>query len=157
MARLEPFRPEHGPIIAKWVTSPAEASAWAALDRLPTVGDLARWHASPDVVPFVFVDGGRVVGYGELWEDAEEDEAELARLVIEPSSRRRGYGRALTRALADEAWRRGFGEVWLRVVPENEPARHAYAAAGFIRANPDEEAAFNAGQRREYVWMRDRP
>jgi ribosomal protein S18 acetylase RimI-like enzyme len=76
-------------------------------------------------------------------------------LVIEPSRRSRGLGRALTRALADEAWRRGVAEVWLRVFEENAPARRAYEAAGFRRATPDEEAAFNAGQRRVYVWMRD--
>jgi ribosomal-protein-alanine N-acetyltransferase len=129
-----------------------EASAWAALDHLPTVDDLSRWHADPDVIPFAFVDGTRVVGYGEIWEDREEDEAELARLVIAPGQ---GHARALTRALADEAHRRGFADVWLRVVPDNAPARRAYEVAGFERATPEDEAAFNTGQRRDFVWMRD--
>jgi RimJ/RimL family protein N-acetyltransferase len=40
-------------------------------------------------------------------------------------------------------------------VPENAAARRAYEAAGFRRATPDEEASFNAGQPRAYVWMRD--
>ena len=103
----------------------------------------------------MLLDGAAVVGYGELWEDREEDEAELARLVIEPAHRGRGLGRALTRALADEGRRRGFAEVWLRVVEENLPARRAYEAAGFVRATPEQEAAFNTGQRRAYAWMRD--
>jgi [ribosomal protein S18]-alanine N-acetyltransferase len=136
-----------------------EASRWASLDHLPTLEDLARWHAQPYATPFVLVHGAEVVGYGEVWDDREEDrgedEAELARLVIEPTQRGRGFGRALTRALADEAWRRGVAEVWLRVVAENAPARRAYEAAGFERATPEEETAFNAGQRRQYVWMRD--
>jgi ribosomal protein S18 acetylase RimI-like enzyme len=97
----------------------------------------------------------RVVGYGEVWVDREEDEAELARLVIAPALRGQGLGRALTRALADEAHRRGFADVWLRVVPDNAPARRAYLMAGFERATAEEEAAFNTGQRRTYVWMRD--
>lgn len=101
------------------------------------------------------LDGGRLVGYGELWEDRDLDEAELARLVIAPAVRGVGHGRALTRALADEAHRRGFAEVWLRVVPENDAARRAYEAAGFARATAEEEAEFNAGQPRSYVWMRD--
>ncbi len=96
-----------------------------------------------------------MVGYGELWEDRELDEAELARLVIAPTLRGEGHGRALTRALADEAHRRGFAEVWLRVVPENAAARRAYVAAGFARATADQEDEFNAGQPRTYVWMRD--
>jgi len=40
--------------------------------------------------------------------------------------------------------------------PEHGPtAIRAYAAAGFARATPEEEAVFNTGQRRLYVWMRD--
>ena len=58
------------------------------------------------------------------------------------------------RLLTAEARRRSFGEVWLRVVPENAAARRSYAAAGFVRASSDEEATFNAGQPRAYVWMR---
>lgn len=117
--------------------------------------DFARWHAEPDVLPFVWLDGEALIGYGEIWEDREEDEAELARLVIAPEHRNGGHGRAMTRALADEAHRRGFDAVWLRVVAENGAARRAYEAAGFARATPEEEAAFNVGQPRAYVWMRD--
>ena len=132
-----------------------EAARWAALDHLPTEADLARWHAGPDVVPFVWLVADEVIGYGEIWEDREEDEAELARLVVAPDARGRGHGRALTRALADEARRRGFAEVWLRVVPDNGAAIRAYEAAGFARATPEQEDDFNAGQPRAYVWMRD--
>ena len=155
---LIPFRPEHGPGMTSWVRSIDEASRWASLDHLPTLEDLGHWHGQSFATPFVLISGNHVVGYGELWDDREEDrekgEAELARLVIEPARRGRGLGRALTRALAEEAWRRGFTEVWLRVVADNLPARRAYEAAGFVRATPEEEAAFNAGQPRAYVWMR---
>ena len=106
-------------------------------------------------MPFAFVEASQLVGYGELWEDRDLDEAELARLVIAPELRGKGHGRTLTRALADEAHRRGFAAIWLRVVPENAAPRRAYEAAGFARATAEEEAEFNAGQRRAYVWMRD--
>lgn len=156
---LVPFRPEHGPALMTWVRSVDEAARWASLDHLPTLQDLERWHGQPYATPYVLVSGGDAVGYGEVWDDSEEDrdegEAELARLVIDPARRGRGLGRALTRALADEAWRRGFAEVWLRVVEDNLAARRAYEAAGFVRATPAEEDGFNAGQRRVYVWMRD--
>ena len=155
MARLAPYRAEHGPIIVGWLNTVDEAAAWAGVDRLPRLEDLARWHTEPDVFPFAWVDGDVLVGYGEIWEDRDEDEAELARLVVAPDHRGRGHGRALTRALAEEAHRRGFEHVWLRVVPENAAARRAYEAAGFERATPDEETAFNVNQRRAYVWLRD--
>jgi ribosomal protein S18 acetylase RimI-like enzyme len=107
-------------------------------------------------VPFVLRDdGGRLVGYGELWEDRDADEAELARVVVDPRARGRGVGRTLARALADEAHRRGFGHIWLRVVATNQPALAAYRAVGFVRASPEEEAAFNEGQPVTYLWLRD--
>jgi RimJ/RimL family protein N-acetyltransferase len=48
----------------------------------------------------------------------------------------------------------GWVDIWLRVEPDNEPALRCYAAAGFVRASPDEEAAFNIAQPADYVWMR---
>ena len=107
------------------------------------------------MVPFVLVLGERVIGYGELWGDHDLDEAELARLVVMPEARAQGNGRALTRALADAAKRRGFAAVWLRVRLEDVPARRTYEAAGLGRATAEQEAEFNAGQPRVYVWMRD--
>jgi ribosomal protein S18 acetylase RimI-like enzyme len=97
---------------------------------------------------------GGPVGYGEIWEDAAADEAELARLIVDPAARGRGIGRALVRELLAEARGRGWASVWLRVAPDNEPALHAYAAAAFSRASPEEEAAFNEGQPVAYVWLR---
>ena len=97
---------------------------------------------------------GSAVGYGEVWEDPDEDEAELARLIVDPARRGRGVGRTLAAALLAEARRLGWSDVWLRVVPGNEPAIRAYAAAGFARATSDEERAFNVGQPVAYVWMR---
>ena len=94
------------------------------------------------------------MAYGEIWEDPDESEAELARLIVDPSKRGRGVGRRLATALADEALRLGWSDIWLRVVPDNEPALRAYAAAGFVRATTAEEGAFNIGQRVAFVWLR---
>lgn len=107
-------------------------------------------------MPFVLRDASDgAIAYGELWEDRDADEAELARLIVDPARRGKGIGRTLTRALADEAHRRGFGAVWLRVVPDNVRALAAYAAAGFVRATTAEEAEFNVGQPVTYLWLRD--
>ena len=97
---------------------------------------------------------GEPVAYGEIWEDADENEAELARLIVDPARRGLGLGRTLVRELLAEARRRGWSDVWLRVVPDNEPALRAYAAAGFTRASAEEEAAFNVGQPVGFAWMR---
>ena len=153
---LVPFRRDHARTVAGWVRTLDEAAAWATLDRLPDDATFERWHADPDVHPFLFLDGaGAPVAYGEVWEDPDEDEAEIARLIVDPSQRGRGIGRVLARALADEGHRRGFAAVWLRVVPSNAGAIRAYGAAGFVRAPEEQEASFNVGQPVDYVWMRD--
>jgi ribosomal protein S18 acetylase RimI-like enzyme len=68
--------------------------------------------------------------------------------------RGRGLGRTLIAMLAAEARRMGFVDIWVRVVPSNAAALACYRAAGFERTDGTEEAMFNAGQPRVYVWMR---
>ena len=94
------------------------------------------------------------MAYGELWDDADEDEVELARILVDPSRRGQGVGRAFTAALTERAASLGRAETWLRVLPENGPAIACYRAAGYERASAPEETAFNAGQPVPYVWMR---
>lgn len=152
---LTPFADEHAETVLGWVQTDEEADAWATLPGRPAGVSLFRtWHAAPDVHPFTLLADGEIAGYGEVWEDRDEDEAELARIVVAPKLRGRGVGRRLTGLLAGEALARGFDEIWLRVVPGNEPALACYRRAGFARATPDEEARFNEGQPRSYVWMR---
>ena len=43
--------------------------------------------------------------------------------------------------------------VALRVHPGNEAARRCYAAAGFARVTPGEEAEWNRGQPIAFMWM----
>jgi [ribosomal protein S18]-alanine N-acetyltransferase len=158
--RLEPFQEAHAPIVLGWVESVEEAERWASAGSRVLEPALFRdWHDDPEVVPFVCLDGTVPVGYGEIWEDRQADEAELARILVDPALRGRGIGRRLTVLLGERARAAGFEDVWLRVVPGNEPALGAYRAAGFARASPEEEASFNAGQPCAYVWMRvdDRP
>ena len=122
---------------------------------VPDAATFERWHDDPDVAPFVVRDDRRLVAYGEISEDHEAAEAELARLLVAPHARGNGIGRWLARALADEAHGRGFADVWLRVVPDNAAALRAYVAAGFVPAAADAERAFNVGQPVAYRWLHD--
>jgi ribosomal protein S18 acetylase RimI-like enzyme len=94
------------------------------------------------------------IGYGEVWEDPEAGEAELARIILAPAWRGRGFGRMLVILLAKRAKDAGFEDVWVRVVPANSAAIATYSSAGFERASAEEEAEFNTGQPERYVWMR---
>jgi ribosomal protein S18 acetylase RimI-like enzyme len=94
-----------------------------------------------------------LVGYGEVWTDGEEREAELARLIVDPDRRDRGLGRTLVGLLLERA-RLAYPDVFLRVHPANAAALRCYAAAGLRRVPPADEAAFNAGQPVSYVWLK---
>jgi [ribosomal protein S18]-alanine N-acetyltransferase len=153
--RLEPFDPSDASTVLTWARTPEERDAWASITQTdPDVAIFDRWHADDDVHAFELLQGDRVIGYGEIWEDPEEHEAELARLIVDPAERAGGAGRSMVRLLVGRARALGYEEVWVRVVPSNAPAVRAYAAAGFVRTTPHEESRFNRGQPRAYVWMR---
>ena len=157
-AWLRPFDPGAGPRVLGWVTSDEEARRWASLPARPADAAIfERWHAEPGVRAYLLLQNDEPVAYGDIWEDPDENEAELARLIVNPELRGLGLGRMLATALASESRRLGWSDVWLRVDPDNAPARRCYAAAGFARATPAEERAFNEGQPIDFVWMRRPP
>jgi ribosomal protein S18 acetylase RimI-like enzyme len=154
--RLVPFAREHGATIVGWVTTADDAMRWASIAESPEHDVFERWHAEAGVRPFALLEAGRLTGYGEVWLDPDEAEAELARLLVAPEARGGGVGRRLVGLLVAEARRAGFERIWLRVVPSNEPALACYRAAGFEPVSRTLEARFNAGQPRRYVWMSSR-
>jgi ribosomal protein S18 acetylase RimI-like enzyme len=153
--RLSSYDPSLAEAIAGWPVDSAEREAWASLseqDAGPSIFE--RWHADPGVHPYVLRRDGQACGYGEVWEDPAEHEAELARIIVDPAVRGQGAGRALTRLLAERARELGYRDVWLRVLPENHGAIACYLAVGLERVEPALERSFNSGQPREYWWMR---
>jgi [ribosomal protein S18]-alanine N-acetyltransferase len=153
--RLGPFDRSTAATVLSWARSPEEREAWASITETePDVSVFDRWHADDGVHSFGFFVGDRLLGYGEVWEDRDEHEAELSRLIVDPQMRGRGVGRRMVELLSERARALGYDDVWVRVVASNEPAIKAYAAAGFVRTTPEDETRFNEGQPREYVWMR---
>jgi len=116
--------------------------------------EVFAWWDGPDVEPWVTVaTDGRLVGYGELWLDAEENEVELARLIVAPELRGRGLGQRLVRVLVAKAAATGLATAMLRVEPDNVTAIRCYLSSGFQRLSSEESAQWNEGQRREWAWM----
>ena len=60
-------------------------------------------------------------------------EAEILTLAVRPAARRRGAGRALVTAGADEALQRGAACLFLEVAADNAPAIGLYEGAGFVQ------------------------
>ena len=72
---------------------------------------------------------GEAIGFGLAV--LERGAVGLYDIVVDPSKRRRGHGRALTRALMDWGRDEGASSAYLQVREQNEPARRLYAELGF--------------------------
>jgi ribosomal protein S18 acetylase RimI-like enzyme len=152
---LLPFSTTQSTTVANWPVSAAEVAMWCGRREFPVAGQTVEaWQQDADVAARVLVDGERLVGYGELWFDAEEDEVELARIIVAPEARGRGLGRVLVEGLLAEALRAGHSDVFMRVHPDNDRALRCYRGAGFVPVGPELAEAWNAVQPVDYVWLR---
>ncbi|MGW6013473.1 GNAT family N-acetyltransferase [Streptomyces sp. NPDC055210] len=153
--RLSPFTINHASLVASWPTTPTEVLMWCGLREFPVRGQtVSAWQRDPDVTAYALVEDERPLAYGELWPDTEEDEVELARIIVAPGVRGRGLGRRLVRGLLAEARLTGLSEICMRVHPQNTPALRCYRGAGFDPVDAEEAASWNTGQPVEYTWLR---
>ncbi|MFC6023577.1 GNAT family N-acetyltransferase, partial [Plantactinospora solaniradicis] len=56
-------------------------------------------------------------------------------MAVREDARRRGYAKAVLRALLERASKRGIQGIWLQVVADNHAARALYERSGFTRAS----------------------
>ncbi len=152
---LRGFRESDAREVARWATSIEEVRRWAGSAGGWPVDASAfrRWHADPDVKPYVMWDGKMPVGYGEVWTDEAEQEVELARIIVRPAGRGRGVGRRLVRLLLERVSLSGLPDAFVRVVPENGAALACYRRAGFSPVSESEREEYNRGQPVDYAWM----
>jgi ribosomal protein S18 acetylase RimI-like enzyme len=153
---LRGFGDEYGRLVAGWAGSAQEVGLLCGRVEYPFPADLiGSWRkADPDIQSYLYFDGDRPVGYGELWLDADEDEVELARIIVDPSERGKGIGAELVRALLKPAIAAGHPDIFLRVRPDNAVAIKTYLAVGFLDVSPSEMDEWNADQPIPYRWMR---
>ncbi|MFG2879220.1 GNAT family N-acetyltransferase [Streptomyces sp. NPDC048337] len=114
--------------------TPAEIAAAESLFDGPVREEWsARFLGAPGHLMLIaYVDGvpaGMVTGV-EMSHPDKGTEMCLYELSVDEGYRRRGIGRALTLALADEAKARGCYGMWLGVDADNEAALATYASAG---------------------------
>jgi ribosomal protein S18 acetylase RimI-like enzyme len=151
---LVPYDASCAPVVVDWCAASPFSREWVPAAATDPDAVLAGWHTDPDITGYLLLREGAPVAYGELWVEAEEDEAELAHLVVDPALRRQGLGQALAVQLVDTARAQGLANVLIRVRPANVVGIGCYASVGFVPVSADEEAAFNAGQPAAYRWMR---
>jgi len=151
---LLPFAADHAVTVAGWPTSAGEVVMWCGRQEFPVPAQtITDWQRDDDVQAHVLVEDERAVGYGELWFDVEEDEVELARIIVAPGFRGKGLGRVLVRGLLAQALGVGYSDVFMRVHPDNEGALRCYQGAGFVPVDAGLAESWNAAQPVNYVWL----
>jgi len=121
--------------IAGWIHSRRDCELWAGprlpfpldLDLLP--GDIDLFHADSVALE----EEERLVAFGQVIY-MDEDRAHLARIIVAPGSRGRGYGRLLVSELMRRARQRDYQVLSLYVDRHNRRALALYAGFGFTRA-----------------------
>jgi len=153
---LRGFSDGYGEHVADWAVDAKEVALLSGRVEYPFPEGLkASWrNIDSDIHSYLLFDGDRPVGYGEVWLDDEEDEVELARIIVDPKVRGQGVGTELVRALLRPALDAGYSEVFLRVRPENAPAIRAYQHTGFVDVPAALMEEWNDGQPVAYRWMR---
>jgi ribosomal protein S18 acetylase RimI-like enzyme len=155
---LQPFDPVHAALVASWPRSAEEVVMWCGSPEFPLPATMIEgWQQDDEVRSRLLIMDGVPTGYGELWLDAEENEVELARIILAPDARGRGLGRAFVLALLSEATTLGWADIFLRVHPENAAALRCYRGAGFVPVDPELAAEWNVPQPVDYVWLRPGP
>ncbi|MGW1346587.1 GNAT family N-acetyltransferase [Kribbella sp. NPDC002412] len=142
--------------VAGWARTPHEVGLLCGREEYPFPADaVTSWRKlEPDIQAYVYFDGDQPVGYGEVWLDDDEDEVELARIIVDPERRGQGIGAELVRALLTPAIAAGHPDIFLRVRPDNAPAIRTYLGVGFVDVSQQEMDEWNAGQPLAYRWMR---
>ncbi|MEE3919519.1 GNAT family N-acetyltransferase [Micromonospora sp. BRA006-A] len=80
------------------------------------------------------------MGYGELWVERDDDEAELAHVLVAPQQRRRGLGRRLARNSSEPPASADCTTSRCASCPDNTPAIDCYRSAGSYAREPTTNA-----------------
>ncbi|ADB34781.1 GCN5-related N-acetyltransferase [Kribbella flavida DSM 17836] len=142
-------------VVAGWATSAQEVALLSGRNEFPFPVELRQnWrNEADDVEAYLYYVNGAAVGYAELWLDDEEDEVEVARVIVRPEARGRGIGTAFVRALLGPALDAGYADVFLRVRPDNVPALRTYRRVGFELVPAELADEWNKDQPLPYTWM----
>lgn len=153
---LRGFSDEYAVQVAGWAVDAKEVALLSGRVEYPFPEELkTSWRkVDAEIQSYLLFDSDRAVGYGEVWLDEEEDEVELARLIVDAKVRGRGFGKELVRALLVPAVAAGYSEVFIRVRPDNAVAIHTYHRTGFVDVPAGLMDEWNQGQPIAYRWMR---
>lgn len=144
--RLRPFRDEDLNAVITWVRDADELELFAgpALTWPLTVSQLRRTIATPGLLAYTLIDsdaGDEPLGHVELATvPTTGTEPRLARVLLAPAVRGRGWAARLVALALEEARAQGLRSLALTVIATNEAAIRTYMKLGFVmvdRPRPD--------------------
>ena len=129
--------------VASWIVTARDCELWAgwrvSFPIEPASLPLAIGFSETNA--FVLIDDNELVAFGQLLKKSS-GRGHLARLIVNPSVRKRGYGETLVRALRDRAHLEGCERISLNVDASNVAAVALYSKLGFMDApRPSDEPA----------------
>ncbi|MDX8344930.1 GNAT family N-acetyltransferase [Rossellomorea sp. YZS02] len=139
---------EDEPVLKEWLNHPEDCML--VTGRQTYSPDMFHsWYEAHDQFGYIFEDDSKAVAYGEIWVDAEEEDLELAHLVVAPSLRNKGIGKRLIQELLELCKDYPYEWVYMRIKPGNLQAIQCYKGAEFVE-DPSLRLSFNS----RWVWMR---
>jgi ribosomal protein S18 acetylase RimI-like enzyme len=134
--------------VASWIPTARDCELWAGwrvtfpidLETLPLAIGFSETNA------FSLINDDKLVAFGQFLKK-NSSRCHLARLIVNPSVRRRGHGETLVRALLDRARLEDCDRISLNVDASNVQAISLYLKLGFMDAPRPADEPTVAGTR----------
>lgn len=150
---LTPFDPDLAAHVLSWLTSFQESVMWCGRRQFPLApDDLLAWHVDPDVHPYLLLQDGTPIAYGEVYLQTALQEAELLHLLVAPHHRGQGIGGKLIQHLVSSLPTGESTEVLARITPQNGASRRCLEKQGFLRLEPTREEDLNQWEAAPFEW-----
>ncbi|MGM0834696.1 MAG: GNAT family N-acetyltransferase [Bacillota bacterium] len=142
------FEDEH--TIKGWLKNPQDCEYVTGI-RDYSSDMFYSWYESHDQFGYIFEGDSKNVAYGEIWVDEEEEDIELAHIIVDTSFRNKGIGKRFIQELLEKCKAYPYDWVYMRIEPRNAQAIKCYKGVGFVE-DPSLRSAFNS----RWIWMKKR-
>jgi ribosomal protein S18 acetylase RimI-like enzyme len=136
------------PVIKEWLQDEVDCAYTTGIETY--TADMYRtWLDAKDQHGYVLIKNEKVIAYGEIWVDDDENDLELAHIIVHPDYRNKGIGKTFIQLLLNQCSEMTYPWIYMRMVPENEKAMNCYKGVGF-----EEDAILRHTYSSKWIWMK---
>lgn len=130
------FTPKWIPDVYDWIKNMEELLYWSGNTFLKNGFSIKSFKdhlTQKKIMPYARVDGQQnILAYGEIVRHQNSQHANLCRIIVRPTLRKKGIGTAFCKSLIDESAKtKAFQSIGLNVLECNLPAVACYHSLGF--------------------------